>query len=118
MNKISSWKLEVIHFSAEDIIVTSGAIDPTYDPIFSRNANVTYVTSGTEFKQGGYNDYSDQTWYKFNYDYKNTGFKNISAWTLDPKATFRYAWFKETKNLWYTDSNYLNSYSPDNYPID
>ena len=116
MNKIPSWKLEVIHFSAEDIIVTSGAIDPAYDPIFSRNSNNTYVTSGIEFTQGGYQNYSDSSWYKFNYDYKNnTGFKNISAWTLDPQSTFYYAWFKETDNTWFTETRRLKDYK-DGYP--
>ena len=48
MNKIPSWKLEVIHFSAEDIIVTSGAGLRSTDLV----PDQWYATIGSELKDG------------------------------------------------------------------
>ena len=100
MNKISSWKLEVIHFSAEDIIVTSGANPAPY--VFEGGRH--YFTIGREI---------NNAWPK------STGYPQL-FFTFSPKEStdtfvfdsgnrannvgnldgYRYSWFND--NSWHT----------------
>ena len=118
MKKLPSLNLEVIRFTTEDVIVTSGIVKPTYDYHFAANANSTYVSSGSELYQGGYTDCSEEDWYSFKYDSTNTSFKTIIPWQFNPDSRFYYAWFKETKNTWFTEHFYLKKYTNTNmdYP--
>lgn len=118
MSRISVPKLEVIHFSAEDVIVTSGTIDPTYNPKFAKNSNLVYVSSGDELYHGGYRNCLESSWYSFKYDNKgNSGFTSITEWTLDSESAYYYAWYKDLDNEWVTEPRQLRKYYS-GYPTD
>ena len=109
--------MEVIRFDSQDVIVTSGAVDPTYHPIFEKNANSTYVSSGSELYHGGYRDCSLDKWYTFKYDTENPGFKKINEKPIAQCSGFYYAWYKDTENQWFTETNFLKNYT-EPYPSD
>ena len=107
MKKIAAPNLEVIHFTTEDVIVTSGANQITAPITYSSKFvnNKFYATTGDELGQGGYYNYSGSTWYMFQYKPKNEQrFTPITEWDRDnAEKDLTYAWFAESKSMWKTD---------------
>lgn len=107
MKKIAAPNLEVIHFTTEDVIVTSGANQITAPITYSSKFvnNKYYATTGNELGQGGYYNYSGSTWYRFQYKPKNEQrFTPIIEWDRDnAENDLTYAWFAESESMWKTD---------------
>ena len=106
MKKIAAPNLEVIHFTTEDVIVTSGTNQVTTPITYSGFGNgKNYATTGDELGQGGYN-YSGSTWYRFQYKSQNEQpFYSITTWDRDNSdGDLIYAWFAEDDRKWISKS--------------
>lgn len=96
--------MEVIRFTAEDVIVTSG-VNTVSKPITysgSFENNNFYATTASELQQGGY-DKSGSTWYIFQYkSNKEQPFRSITAWDRENDSLFDYVytWFAESERTW------------------
>ena len=121
MNKMAVPNLEIIRFTTEDVIVTSGTgqvsspITYSYCPGF--NNNTSYVATADELKQGGYS-YTESAWYRFVYSSNSDQkFQSITPWDPNSDTDYFYAWFRESVNTWWTDprkSKKYNSLPPTN----
>ena len=113
MKKIAAPNLEVIRFTTEDVIVTSGPNQNTVSISYATNFGngKFYATTGKELGEGGYS-YSGPTWYMFQYRSKNEQpFTSIKAWDRDnAEKDLTYAWFAESESMWKTDS-FLTRYN-------
>lgn len=116
MSRISVPKLEVIHFSAEDIIVTSGAGGSggtTGSTYYAFIQDIPYYTSGMEINEsnnktvvnaGNYYFFTpEENGNTFLYNKDNKAY-NINGVDTDK---YYYAWFD---SIWYSDYN-SNTYS-------
>ena len=114
MKKIAAPNLEVIHFTTEDVIVTSGANQITAPITYSSKFvnNIVYATTGKELGEGGYS-YSGSTWYRFQYKLKSEQpFTSIIEWDRDnAEKDLTYAWFAESESMWKTDSSFSRNYN-------
>lgn len=113
MSRISVPKLEVIRFSAEDVIVTSGTGSVTVPVTYSGfSDNKYYTTTGDELNQGGYG-YSGSNWYRFQYKSKfEQPFQSITSWDHDdPDYDYMYTWFAEGDRIWRTESTKSRNYN-------
>ena len=106
MKKMAAPNMEVILFTTEDVIVTSGPNQNTVSISYATNFvnGKFYATTGDELGEGGYS-YSGSTWYKFQYKSKNElPFTSIATWDRDnAEKDFTYAWFAESESMWKTD---------------
>lgn len=114
MKKIAAPNMEVILFTTEDVIVTSGSnqniASISYAPNFGNGK--FYATTGKELGEGGYS-YSGPTWYIFQYRSKNEQpFTSIKAWDRDNSdKDFMYTWFAEDESTWRTESSFSRNYN-------
>ena len=118
MKKLPSLNLEVIRFTTEDVIVTSGvnqvSTPITYNYWSSFENNATYVATVDELNQGGYS-YTESAWYKFVFSSKSDQkFQNITPWDPTSDSDYFYAWFRESVNTWWTDPRKSKTY--DSFP--
>ena len=112
MKKMPTPELEIIPFNTEDVIVTSA--EPTYSDKFISNSGQTFVAKTSELLAGGYLDSSKNDWYSFKYDTVTNRFTQLTSWSFNPDSRLRYAWYKDSENLWYTDVlslKYYNEYN-------
>ena len=111
MEKLSTPKLEVIHFNTEDVIVTSSKYS-SLDP------KLSYFTWGSEINDfTKSSDRSNDRYSIFNYD-SSTGTLNLLQKDVGPEVTLKkqqdfyypYAWYD---GGWFTESQSRDHYKTD-----
>ena len=116
MKKICAPEFEVIHFTTEDVIVTSGTggSGGTSDPITSAfSPDPTYFTSGNYINKSGASSkkFTDGLYYYFKVTDNGTNFgfdkKNYRTNIGQVDPSFLYAWYD---NIWITQNKNKNSY--------
>ena len=95
--------MEVIRFTTEDVIVTSG-VSTVSKPITYSSSFVNrnyYATTSSELQQGGY-DNTGSTWYIYQFKpNKEPKFQSLEPWDRDKSEyDYIYTWFAESESQW------------------